>query len=186
MNDPHDTLDQLLNAYLEEVRAGTAPSLEDYAAAHPSFADELRTSLPLVMEMEGIGTSHDAPQMSEMPVPDFSETDFKIIRKIGSGGMGVVYEALQISLNRKVALKMLSPARPVEDDSIRRLENEARIIAQLYHPNIVKVHTAGNLGGTFYYAMELLPEADLASRPPATPTETARVGLEAARPSTTS
>ena len=128
-------------------------------------ADELRESLPLLLEMERIGASYDAPTMSEETVPDFSGTDFRIIRRIGSGGMGVVYEALQLSLDRKVALKMLSPARPVEDNAIKRLENEVRIIAQLYHPNIVKVHTAGHVGGTFYYAMELLSGTDLASNP---------------------
>lgn len=181
MNDSHDTLDELISDYLEKAQSGTAPSPEAYAAAHPAFAAELRASLPLVLEMECVGASHDAPDASEVPVPDFSGTDFRIVRKIGSGGMGVVYEALQVSLNRKVALKMLSPARLVEDDSIRRLENEARIIAQLYHPNIIKVHAAGHVGGTFFYAMELLSGTDLASNPPATPQETARIGLEAAR-----
>ena len=192
MNKTPDTFDGLLNAYLDKVRAGTVPAAdgesagsvptpEEYAAAHPEFADELRESLPLLLEMERIGVSHDAPAMSDETVPDFSGTDFRIIRRIGGGGMGVVYEALQLSLDRKVAIKMLSPARPVEDNAIKRLENEARIIAQLYHPNIVRVHTAGHVGGTFYYAMELLEGTDLASSPPATPQETARIGLEAAR-----
>lgn len=192
MNDAAETFDDVLNAYLDMIRAGTVPTTggdnagsvptpEEYAAAHPEFADELRESLPLLLEMERIGALYDAPAMSEETVPDFSGTDFRIIRRIGSGGMGVVYEALQLSLDRKVALKMLSPARPVEDNAIKRLENEARIIAQLYHPNIVKVHTAGHVGGTFYYAMELLSGTDLASNPPATPQETARIGMEAAR-----
>jgi len=181
MSDDQDTFSELLEAYLEKIRSGNAPAPEDYAAQHPAFAAELQATLPILLDIEHIGNSRDEPQSPNMPLPDFSGTDFRLLRKIGSGGMGVVYEALQVSLDRKVAIKVLSPTRPVEDVALNRLENEARIIAQLYHPNIVKVFTAGHLGGSFFYAMELLGGTDLSRHPPTTPHEIAKVGLEAAR-----
>lgn len=181
MTEETDNLGDLLDDYLEKVRSGSAPTPDAYADAHPEVADELRETLPLLLEMEQMGLSHDAQQPSDVPPPDFSGTDFRLMDKIGSGGMGVVYKALQVSLNRMVAVKILSPSRPVEDAALRRLENEARVIAQLYHPNIVKVHTAGHLGGTFFYAMELLQGTDLARNPPTEQRKIARVGLDAAR-----
>ena len=88
MNDAAETFDDVLNAYLDMIRAGTVPTTggdnagsvptpEEYAAAHPEFADELRESLPLLLEMERIGASYDAPAMSEETVPDFSGTNFR-------------------------------------------------------------------------------------------------------------
>lgn len=181
MTEETDKLGDLLDDYLEKVRSGSAPAPDAYADAHPEVADELRATLPLLLEMEQVGLARDAQQPSDMSPPDFSGTDFRLMDKIGGGGMGVVYKALQVSLNRLVAVKILSPTRPVEDAALRRLENEARVIAQLYHPNIVKVHTAGHLGGTFFYAMELLQGTDLARTPPTGQRQIARIGLDAAR-----
>ena len=181
MSDTPDNFSELLDAYLDGFRKGTVPPPEAFADQHPDCAAELRETLPILLEMERIGNMRDAAQPTEVSPPDFSGTDFRLLRKIGSGGMGVVYEALQVSLRRKVAIKILSPARTVEDTALNRLENEARVIAQLYHPNIVKVYTAGHQGGTFFYAMELLDSADLARQPPTDPREIAQVGVDAAR-----
>ncbi len=181
MSDNQDALGALLDAYLDLLRSGTAPSIEAYADQYPASASELRETLPILLEMEQIGNMPDEPQSAYMSPPDFDGTDFRFLRKIGSGGMGVVYEALQVSLGRKVAIKILSPARAVEDAALNRLENEARVIAQLYHPNIVKVYTAGHHGGTFFYAMELLESTDLARQPPSGQREIAQVGVDASR-----
>jgi len=179
-NEEQDRFGELLDAYLEAVRSGKASSPEAFAAANPDLEDELRAVLPLLVDMEHVAQA-GGDQPLAVPPPDFSGTDFQLLRRIGGGGMGVVYEALQTSLNRKVAVKILSPARPVEDEALNRLQNEARVIAQLYHPNIVKVYTAGHLGGSFFYAMELLDGTDLARMPPTAPREIAKVGLDAAR-----
>jgi serine/threonine protein kinase/Flp pilus assembly protein TadD len=82
--------------------------------------------------------------------------DFEIIRELGRGGMGVVYEARQISLDRRVALKVLPPALGLSSRAARRFEREARAAAKLHHTNIVPVHAIGEQDGFHFYAMELI------------------------------
>src|SRR5713226_2250520 len=82
--------------------------------------------------------------------------DFEIIREIGRGGMGVVYEALQVSLNRKVALKVLSGGLGLTPKAVQRFRREAEAAAKLHHTNIVPVYATGEENGTHFYAMELI------------------------------
>ncbi len=79
--------------------------------------------------------------------------DFEIIRELGRGGMGIVYEARQISLNRKVALKVLSSGLGMTTKAVIRFRREAETAAKLHHTNIVPVHATGEEDGTHYYAM---------------------------------
>src|SRR6516164_6025994 len=82
--------------------------------------------------------------------------DFEIIREIGRGGMGVVYEARQVSLNRKVALKVLSGGLGLTPKAVQRFRREAEAAAKLHHTNIVPVYAIGEEGGAHFYAMELI------------------------------
>src|SRR5271154_2387622 len=82
--------------------------------------------------------------------------DFELGREIGRGGMGVVYEARQISLNRKVALKVLSAGLGLTEKAVGRFRREAEAAARLHHTNIVPVYATGEDKGTHYYAMELI------------------------------
>jgi len=82
--------------------------------------------------------------------------DFEIVREIGRGAMGVVYEAQQVSLDRAVALKVISPELVVQEPAIERFEREARAAAKLHHPNIVAVHAIGRQGRDHYFAMDLI------------------------------
>jgi serine/threonine protein kinase len=82
--------------------------------------------------------------------------DFEILREIGRGGMGVVYEARQVSLNRKVALKVLAPGLGLTRLAVERFHREAQAAAKLHHTNIVPVHATGEHDGTHFYAMELI------------------------------
>jgi serine/threonine protein kinase/cephalosporin-C deacetylase-like acetyl esterase len=89
--------------------------------------------------------------------------DFEIVREIGRGGMGVVYEARQVSLNRKVALKVLAGSLGLTAKSVQRFHLEAEAAARLHHTNIVPVYATGEQNGTYFYAMELIdgPSLDL-------------------------
>src|SRR5713101_1797085 len=80
--------------------------------------------------------------------------DFEIIRELGRGGMGVVYEARQVSLNRKVALKVLSGGLGLTPKAVQRFRREAEAAAKLHHTNIVPVYATGEENGTHFYAME--------------------------------
>jgi serine/threonine protein kinase/Tfp pilus assembly protein PilF len=122
--------------------------------------------------------------------------DFEIVREIGRGGMGVVYEARQVSLNRQVSLKVLSGGLGLTDKAVRRFRREAEAAAKLHHTNIVPVYATGEQEGTHYYAMELIngPSLDRVikqlrrqaagpSQPtPFTPSESSGPGLGATGP----
>src|SRR5687767_616423 len=82
--------------------------------------------------------------------------DFEIVRELGRGGMGIVYEARQVSLNRKVALKVLSGGLGLTSKAIERFHREAEAAAKLHHTNIVPVYATGQQNGTHFYAMELI------------------------------
>src|SRR6516162_1313528 len=82
--------------------------------------------------------------------------DFEVVRELGRGGMGVVYEARQVSLNRKVALKVLSGGLGLTDRAVQRFHREAEAAAKLHHTNIVPVYAIGEQEGTHFYAMELI------------------------------
>ena len=82
--------------------------------------------------------------------------DFEILRQIGRGGMGVVYAAIQTSLNRKVALKVLFSSLGLTPKAVQRFRREAEAAARLHHTNIVAVHAIGEEEGTHFYAMELI------------------------------
>src|SRR5205085_12517278 len=88
--------------------------------------------------------------------------DFRIVREIGRGGMGVVYEAVQMSLGRRVALKVLPFAAALDAKQLQRFQNEAQAAAQLHHTNIVPVYAVGCERGVHYYAMQLIDGQSLA------------------------
>ncbi len=87
--------------------------------------------------------------------------DFEVLRQIGRGGMGVVYEARQVSLNRKVALKVLSGTLGLSPLAVERFQREAEAAAKLHHTNIVPVYATGNQDGLYFYAMELIEGSSL-------------------------
>ena len=88
--------------------------------------------------------------------------DFRILPRSGRGGMGVVYEAEQISLGRRVALKVLPFAAMLDQQQLARFKNEARAAATLDHPNIVAIYSVGVERGVHYYAMQLIEGQSLA------------------------
>src|ERR1700691_1720938 len=82
--------------------------------------------------------------------------DFEIVREIGRGGMGIVYEAREISLNRKVALKVLASGLGLTERAVERFRREAEAAAKLHHTNIVPVYATGEHDGSHFYAMEMI------------------------------
>ena len=82
--------------------------------------------------------------------------DFEIVREVGRGGMGVVYEAQQKSLNRRVALKVLSAGLGLTTKAIMRFKREAEAAAKLHHTNIVPIYATGEENRVPYYVMELV------------------------------
>ena len=181
MNDD-TTFEGLIESYLEMFRSGTAPDVDDYVQSHSEYADRLADLLPLMVKMENCAAdSRRNPAGTGGEFPDLSGSDYRLIRRIGTGGMGEVFEAMQISLNRKAAVKVLSPSLTSDQAQREQFENEARVIAMLHHPNIVKIYNAGVCAGRCYYAMELINGTGLHHYETSAPREIARLGLQAAR-----
>ena len=168
-------LGELVERFLALRREGRAPDARAFAAAHPGHPD-LSRLLALADEMEGL-TRPCAPA----PLPDLAGTDFRLIRRIARGGMGEVFEAEQLSLGRRVAVKVLAPSLLRDAEARRRFENEARLIARLRHPNIIEVYGAGATDRCVFYVMALITGESLAHHPPNDLRALAKIGLQTAQ-----
>jgi serine/threonine protein kinase/WD40 repeat protein/tetratricopeptide (TPR) repeat protein len=156
---------QALEEYLAALEAGPRPDRQAFLARHGEIAAALgraldglefiRTAAP---QFPGPGADEGAEVRPEGPLGDF-----RIVREIGRGGMGVVYEAVQISLGRRVALKVLPFAATLDGRQLQRFQNEARAAAQLHHANIVPVYGVGQERGVHYYAMQFIDGQTLAA-----------------------
>jgi eukaryotic-like serine/threonine-protein kinase len=141
--------------FLERQKNGERPDIEEYAARYPEAAELLHKVLAA---LQLIGTSQiggsGLPQAPAEPAGTLG--DFCILREVGRGGMGVVYEAEQISLCRRVALKVLPFAATMDARQLQRFHNEARAAACLHHPHIVPVYAVGCERSVHYYAMQFI------------------------------
>ncbi len=133
----------------------------------------------LARELDELGKT-PARREPDVP-PNFGGTDWRLVRQIGHGTMGTVYEAEQISLARKVAIKVLPVAVSSSPSRRARFLREAQTLAMLHHPNIVKVYAAGTAGERLFYAMDLVQGTDLRSINPASADDVAILGLSAAQ-----
>ncbi|MFI5459448.1 MAG: protein kinase [Isosphaerales bacterium] len=156
---------EMAEEFIDRYRKGERPSLKEYIDRRPDLAGEIREVLPAMAMMENIALADESLEgdgtVCAFPAesaPAYSKElgDFRILREVGHGGMGVVYEAEQVSLGRRVALKVL-PAQMLRDPKQRRrFEREARSAARLHHSNIVPVFGVGEHEGTPYYAMQFI------------------------------
>jgi serine/threonine protein kinase/tetratricopeptide (TPR) repeat protein len=159
---------QLLDEIADQIQAGELVDLDRHIQAHPEFAERLRQLLPAMQLMANLGQSAASGETSVPPaLPDaITETailgDFRIVREVGRGGMGVVYEAEQMSLGRRVALKVLPFAATMDPRQLQRFHTEARAAAGLHHTNIVPVYGVGSERGVYYYAMQFIDGYTLA------------------------
>ena len=142
--------------FAEKLREDDAPSVEDYVARHRHCGSELRELLLTILGLEqlknqnGPGaapTNFDSVEIKRLG-------DLKIVREIGRGGMGIVYEAIQESLDRTVAVKVLPKGRVQNTQALARFQREAKIAASLHHTNIVPVLGVGHEESHYYYVMQ--------------------------------
>jgi len=161
-----DSEDPALTAALEEYmaarEAGQRPNRQDLLARHPQIADALARCLDslelLCSAAPKLSRPSEQIQVSAPAAVSHPEPlgDFRILREVGRGGMGVVYEATQLSLGRRVALKVLPFAAALDPRQLQRFKNEAQAAANLHHTNIVPVHAVGCERGVHYYAMQFI------------------------------
>src|SRR5438034_5014822 len=153
-------LNRLADEFAARYRRGERPALQEYIDRHPELATDIREFFPALVEMEQVKDDRrEVPEPNAAgPLPPLQRLgDYRIIREIGRGGMGVVYEAEQVSLGRHVALKLLPQKRLVNAQMKQRFEREARAAARLHHTNIVPVFGVGEHEGLPYYVMQFIP-----------------------------
>jgi hypothetical protein len=145
---------RVLDGYLADLQAGKGPNRAALLAAHPDLAGQLEQCLAGIEFIHRAGrTAADVPTQLG---------DFRIRREIGRGGMGVVYEAEQLSLHRTVALKILRFGAVADAEAVDRFRNEAETVAKLHHTNIVPIFAIGSENGVNFYAMQFIQGESLA------------------------
>jgi serine/threonine protein kinase len=140
------------------LKAGEAVDLDVWLVERPEYADELRRLFPMLRLLAQLSSSGgaSAPAIPPEELASGVLGDFRIMREVGKGGMGIVYEAEQISLRRRVALKVLPFAATMDARRLQRFHNEAQAAACLHHTNIVPVHFVGCERGVHFYAMQFI------------------------------
>jgi len=164
--DPLEALvGQVADEFTQRLNRDEQPEIEEYAERYPQIAALLRQVLPALQLIRVPARDLDSlsdPSASPLQ-PAGCLGDFRLIREIGRGGMGVVYEAEQISLGRPVALKVLPLAAALDPKQLQRFKNEAQAAAHLHHTNIVPVISVGCERGVHYYAMQFIEGRTLAA-----------------------
>jgi serine/threonine protein kinase/WD40 repeat protein/tetratricopeptide (TPR) repeat protein len=162
--------DLLVDRLIARMQTGEPVDWSAVAREHPEHAGRLR-SLAVALEALGDLSANLDAEPSGVAArsredgfsPGGLLGDFHILREVGRGGMAVVYEAEQVSLNRRVALKVLPLAATMDPRQLERFRHEARAAGLLHHPHIVPVYGVGTERGIHYYAMQLIEGCSLAN-----------------------
>jgi predicted Ser/Thr protein kinase len=170
---PSDQLDELMLRWEEARRAGSDRTPETLCGQCPQLTEELRQRIQAVEAMEqvlGVQTNDphqtvvgDSKVIANLPAWESLPhiPGYHVLRLLDQGGMGVVYEAIQINLGRKVAVKMISHVRH-GDTLVARFQAEAAAAAQLQHPNFVQIFEVGQVRGRPFFSMEFVDGGSLA------------------------
>ena len=170
MNDSsttdRDRVEKLADEFMASYRMGRFHRVDEYIQPYPELAEELRSLLGALVLLEQNGLPPEglaASAIGNGRATGFPRMigDFLIEREIGRGGMGIVYEAVQQSRGRQVALKVLSLPGLLHASHLERFRRKARAAARLQHGHIVPVYDFGAHAGTYYYAMQFVPGQSL-------------------------
>jgi len=137
-----DPVEELAEEFLARCRRGERPALSEYTSRHPQWADKIRSLFPILIDMEAArpapGEGPNSQEIVQVSGDQKLERlgDYQVLREVGRGGMGIVYEAVQVSLGRHVALKVLPRHALLEPRHLHRFQREAKSAARLHHTNI--------------------------------------------------
>lgn len=150
-------LDPIVQQFIDDTLQGKDPDIDDVLRKHPDIADEIKERVENFKKINRLFaslTGDDETDIKEHPLIGQNVGDFEILEPIGSGGMGIVFLARQASLDRLVALKIISNVSGIRSKTLERFKREANLLAKISHPNIVQIYEAGRHGPYFYFAME--------------------------------
>jgi serine/threonine-protein kinase len=188
-----ERLHAILHSYLQAVDAGQAPDRKELLTRHPDLAAELeaffadqdrldRVARPMRPEAEALTLVPGQSVEPERPLGSVRYFgDYELLEEIAHGGMGVVYRARQVSLNRLVALKMILAGKLATPAEVQRFRSEAEALANVDHPNIVPIHEVGEQDGQHFFSMKLIEGGSLADRLSAIGHRPSAIGRWAAR-----
>ncbi len=160
MNDQpsRDPIEILAEEFVQRYREGERPTIDQFAREHAEYADDIRNLFPMIVNIESLKQETAASGLTATLAVTGIERlgDFRIIREIGRGGMGIVYEAEQQSLGRHVALKVIGANVASSAHGVLRFRREAEAAARLHHTNIVPIYGVGEENGIYFYAMQMI------------------------------
>ena len=164
-----ETLGALIDELTDRLQAGEAVDLEACVRLHPGHEGQIRGLFPALEMMAALGRRSADGGAPGQPPPGGDPRldsgvlgDYRIVREVGRGGMGIVFEAVQVPLGRRVALKILPLAAAVDPRHLQRFQLEAQAAAHLHHPHIVPIFAVGCDRGVHYYAMQFIDGRSLA------------------------
>ena len=168
-SDADERVGEAIEAYLAIAEHGPAPEIDAFAGRYPDLKDDVRAALEgleLVHGLLGLGSAHGSGSGRGTGGDHRIESGrriagYRVVRELGRGGMGTVYEAVHMGLDRPVALKVLGIHAAPDSSARRRFLNEARTAAGLHHTHIVPVFDVGQVGGLCYYAMQRIEGSGL-------------------------
>lgn len=150
-------LDQIVQQFIDDTLQGKDPGLDDVLRKYPDIADEIKKRIENLEKINSLFaslTGEDEIDRLAHQLIGQKMGDFEILELIGSGGMGTVFLARQTSLDRHVALKVISDVSGIRSKTLERFKREANLLAKISHPNIVQIYETGRHGPYFYFAME--------------------------------
>jgi tetratricopeptide (TPR) repeat protein len=167
-NNQENIIEQAIQQFIDAQLRGQNPDINDLVKQYPEFEDRIRQRIQNFQRINGLfdclmqaDDSDFAPEIAEHNLIGQTLGDFKILSMIGTGGMGAVFLAHQISLDRDVALKVISDISGARKKSVERFGREAKVLAKISHPNIVPIYEVGQEGPYSYFAMEYVKGVSL-------------------------
>lgn len=165
--DLESRLDEVIAGYLRAMEAGETMDLDSWAKEHPELADELGEFFVDHQHVNDLAQRMRLESAEQSALEREHVTylgDYELLGEIARGGMGIVYRARQVSVNRSVALKVILAGQLATQDDVRRFHNEAELAANLDHPNIVPLYEVGEHRGQHFFSMKLVSGGSLSTR----------------------
>ena len=167
-NNQENIIEQAVQQFIDAQLQGQKPNIDEFVKQYPGMEDKIRQKIRSLEQVNGLFDCLMQTDDSDFTVEVPEHTligqtlgDFKIMSLIGTGGMGAVFLAHQISLDRDVALKVISDISGSRQKSLERFKREAKVLAKISHPNIVPIYEVGQQGHYSYFAMEYVKGVSL-------------------------